>query len=431
MEIANLVVSHRKATIKEIERAWHGNYQMLIERILSQPDVKECAVILTCNRVEAYIVGHRTKEILRNFARKMNVSERIIEIHKDDKCLEHLLRVASGLESMMVGEDQILGQVKEFYRLSKEYGGIGDVLDIVFSKAINVGKKVRNLTEIGRGSVSIGSAAVELAEKIFGTLRNKKILIIGAGEMGSLVARAIAHKECEVYIANRTFSTAEELAKETGGIPIKFDQLEKYMVGCDAVISATAAPHYVIKKRMVENIMKIKNDTMLLIDIALPRDIEESVTEVPNVVLHTIDHLREISSENLKKRMEEAKKAERIIKEELEHLKMMLKDIKATSAICSMYSLAEDIKKQEILELYNKLAAKHNIDETVLPILEDFANSFLKKYLRRPTVRLRLAARNGMPGVIESVEYLFGGEEPELPEIKNEEIKKEHPETSF
>ena len=430
MEIANLVVSHRKATIKEIERAWHGNYRMLIERILSQPDVKECAVILTCNRVEAYIVGHRTEEILRNFARKMNVSERIIEIHKDDKCLEHLLRVASGLESMMVGEDQILGQVRDFYRLSKEYGGIGDVLDIVFSKAINVGKKVRNMTKIGKGSVSIGSAAVELAERVLGTLRNKKVLIIGAGEMGGLVARAIAHKECEVYIANRTFSTAEELAKETGGIPVSFDQLEKHMVGCDVIISATAAPHYVIKRKMVENVMKVRNDTLLLIDIALPRDIEESVTEIPNVVLHTIDDLREISSENLKKRMEEAKKAEKIIKEELEHLKMMLKDIKATSAICSMYSHAEEIKKQEILELYNKLAAKYSIDESVLPILEDFANSFLKKYLRRPTVRLRVAARNGMPEVIEAIEFLFRGEES-VPEIKNEEIKKRQTETSF
>jgi glutamyl-tRNA reductase len=431
MEIANLVVSHRKATIKEIERAWHGNYRTLIERVLSHPNIKECAVLLTCNRVEVYIVGHRTEEILKGFAGRMNVSERIVEIHRDDKCLEHLLRVAAGLESMMVGEDQILGQVKEFYRLSKEYGGIGDILDIVFSKAINVGKKVRNLTEIGKGSVSIGSAAVELAEKTLGTLRNRKVLIVGAGEMGTLVAKAIAHKECEVFIANRTYSTAETLAEETGANAIEFNQLERYMVGCDAVISATAAPHYVIRKKTVKDVMKVRNDRMLIIDIALPRDVEEQVVEIPGVILYTIDDLREISRENLKKRMEEAKKAERIISEELDHLKMMLKDIKATSAICSMYSCAEEIKKQEILELYNKLAAKHNIDESILPVLEDFANSFLKKYLRKPTVRLRVAARNGMPEVIEAIEYLFGGEDSELPGIKNEEIKKKHSETSF
>jgi len=220
MEIANLVVSHRKATIKEIERAWHGNYRTLIERVISHPNIKECAVLLTCNRVEVYIVGHKTEEILKGFAGRMNVSERIVEIHRDDKCLEHLLRVAAGLESMMVGEDQILGQVKEFYRLSKEFGGVGDILDIVFSKAINVGKKVRNQTEIGRGSVSIGSAAVELAEKTLGTLRNRKVLIIGAGEMGRLVAKSLADKDIDMmFVANRTYEKGiEQINKELAAL---------------------------------------------------------------------------------------------------------------------------------------------------------------------------------------------------------------------
>jgi len=426
MEIANLVVSHRKASIKEIERAWHGNYRNLLERILSIPTIKECAVLLTCNRVEVYVVGLKAGDILRNFAGNMNVSERIIEIHTDDKCLEHLLRVSSGLESMMVGEDQILGQIKEFHRLSKELGGVGEILNTVFSKSINVGKKVRSCTNIGKGSVSIGSAAVELTERELGTLVGKKVLIIGAGEMGTLVAKAIAHKECMVFITNRTLSTAEKLAKEANGEAIPFNQLERYIVGCDAVISATAAPHYIVKKGMVEDIMKVRNDKLLLIDIALPRDIEPDVEDIENVVLHTIDDLREISSENLKKRMAEAKKVERIIEEELKHLKMMLKDLKASSAIYSMYTLAEDIKRQEILELYNKLSYKYNVDETVLPILEDFSNSLIKKYLRKPTVKLRSAARNGMPEVIEAIEYLFGGEGSEVPKFKNEKAKEGH-----
>ncbi|MFP3946872.1 MAG: glutamyl-tRNA reductase [Halobacteriota archaeon] len=429
MEIANLVVSHRTASIKEIERAWHGDYRSLIEKIISIPNIQECAVLLTCNRVEVYVAGFNTEETLKRFAGRMNVSERIIEIHRDDKCLEHLLRVASGLESMMVGEDQILGQVRDFYRMSKDCGGVGNILDIVLCKAINVGKKVRNSTDVSKGSVSIGSAAVELAEKKLGTLRDKRVVIVGAGEMSTLVAKAIAHKECEVFIANRTYKTGEELAREVSGKAIGFDQIEKYIVSSDVVITATSAPHYVIRKNMVQDIMKVRHDELLIIDIALPRDAEEAIKDIPNVTLYTIDELREISSENLRKRIEEAKKAEKIIEEELSHLKMMLKDLKASAAICSMYALAEDIKKQEVLELYNKLAANHGVDETILPVLDSFADSLIKKYLRGPTVRLRSAARNGMPEIIESTEYLFGDKD-EVSKPSNEKTKEGNSETT-
>lgn len=429
MEIANLVVSHKTASIGEIEKAWHGDYRSLIERIISFPNIQECAVLLTCNRVEVYVAGFNTEETLKGFANRMTVSGRIIEIHRDDKCLEHLLRVASGLESMMVGEDQILGQVRDFYKMSKDCGGVGDILDTIFSKAINVGKKVRNSTDVSRGSVSIGSAAVELAQKKLGTLRDKNVIIVGAGEMSTLVAKAIAHKECEVCIANRTYKTGEELANEISGRAIGFDQMEKYVVGCDVVITATSAPHYVIRKNMVKDVMKVRNDELLIIDIALPRDAEEEIANIPQVNLYTIDDLREISSENLRKRIDEAKKAEEIIEEELEHLKMMLKDLKAGAAICSLYSLAEDIKKQEVLELYNKLAANHEVDETILPVLENFADSLMKKYLRRPTVRLRSAARNGKPEIIEATEYLFGDKD-EISKTSNEKTKKRNPETS-
>ncbi len=429
MEIANLVVSHKTASIEEIEKAWHGDYRSLIEKVISFPNIQECAVLLTCNRVEAYVAGYNTEETLKGFADRMTVSGRIIEIHRDDKCLEHLLRVAAGLESMMVGEDQILGQVRDFYKMSKDCGGVGNILDTVFSKAINVGKKVRNSTDVSKGSVSIGSAAVELAEKKLGTLRDKKVIIVGAGEMSTLVAKAIAHKECEVYIANRTYKTGEHLAKEISGTAISFDQLEKYVVGCDVVITATSAPHYVIRKNMIKDIMNVRKEDLLIIDIALPRDAEEEIADIPMVTLYTIDDLREISSENLRKRIDEAQKAEQIIDEELDHLKMMLKDLKAGSAICSLYALAEDIKKQEVLELYNKLATNHDVDETVLPILEDFADSLMKKYLRRPTVRLRSAARNGRPEIIEATEFLFG-EKDEVSKPSDEKTKKGHPETT-
>ncbi len=433
MEIANLVISHKKASIDDIQRAWHGDYRQLINRIMAYPRIRECAILLTCNRVEVYVYGRNAIEMLKDFAGKMGVPERIIEVHKGRDSLEHLLRVASGLESMMVGEDQILGQVKDFYQLGKEMGSIGEVLDIVFAKAIQVGKKVRRMTKINKGAVSIGSAAIELAERKFSTLIGKKAMIIGAGEMGKLVAKAISHKGLEkIYIANRTAKRGERLANELGenARAISFDKIEKYMVEVDLVITATSAPHYVITKPMAEKIMGIRKESLLIIDIALPKDVEDSVREVEGIMLYTIDDLREISRENLKRRMKEAEKAERIVQRELDHLMEMLKELKARNAICMMYSHADYIKNEEILELYHKLRSKYEIDENALPILESFANSLIKKYLRKPTVKIKMAARNGGTEVIDAVEYLFGGDTHGIPETQNEEVEKGKTETS-
>lgn len=427
MEIANLVISHRKASIDQIQKAWHGDYKKLLDRLMSLPNIRESAILLTCNRVEVYVYGTNTIETLKNFAKHMGVPERIIEIHRDEKTLEHLLRVASGLESMMVGEDQILGQVKDFYNLAKEYGSIGEVLDLVFSKAIQVGKKVRNRTRINKGAVSIGSAGVELAERILGTLEGKKALIIGAGEMGKLVGKAIAHKNLEkIYIANRTLERGEMLAKEIGenAQAVPFERIEKYLTECDFVISATSAPHEIITYEMMEKVMEVRKEPILLIDIALPRDISPEVEKIEGVMLRTIDDLREISKENLRKRLREAEKAEKIIKEELEDLVNRLKELKARNAICMMYSHAEAIKNDEIIELYNKLHSKYGVDESVLPLLESFANSLIKKFLRKPTVRLREAARNGRPEVVEVVEFLFGGASNGVSKAENEEVEK-------
>ncbi len=424
MEIANLVISHKKASIDEIEKAWHGDYKALIDRILNYPNIKECVILHTCNRVEVYVCGTDTIRLLKDFMEKMGVPERIVELNKDESALEHILRVAAGLESMMVGEDQILGQVKEFYNLSKDYGGVGEVLDLVFKKAIQVGRKVRKLTNINKGAVSIGSAAVELAEKRLGNLKGKKAIIIGAGKMGRLVGKAIAKRELErVYVANRTAEKGFVLAKEIGGIAIPFSEIGRYMVDCDVVITSTSAPHYIIKTDLVNSVMKIRNRHLLIIDIALPRDVEPAVKDIENVTLCTIDDLREISDENLRKRLEEAKKAEMIVKDELKILIKQIKELKARNAISLMYSKAYLIKDEEVAELFNKLKAKYGVDGDAIDLIESFANSFIKKFLRLPTVRIREAVINGKAEIIDLVEYLFGGENVGVSDIKNEETE--------
>ena len=405
MEISCLVISHKKASIKEIEKAWHGDCCMIINNILLNDNIKECALLLTCNRVEVYVVGKNTEEFLRKLAKEMRVSERIIEIYKDDDCLYHLLRVASGLESMIVGENQILVQIRYFYNISKNCGGIGEILDIVFRKAIHVGAKVRNLTNISKGSVSIASATIELIRKV-DSLENKKVLVVGAGEMGSLVAKALASK-AKIYIANRTFERAVRVAKALNGRAVRFEELEKYIAECDIVISTTSAPYCIITKDMIENAMSIRRKPILIVDIALPRDVEESVKEVEGVRLFTIDDLKVISEENMKKRLKEIKNAEIIIKEELKLLKGMLKELNAKEVIRCMYERAEEIKKVEIEELFNKLRSRYGIGEDVIPILEDFVNSFVKKYLHIPTQRIKELAKNCDTNTLKILEHIF------------------------
>ncbi len=426
MEIGCLVISHKKAKVEDIEKVWVGDYSKLAS-LLSSRSISEFAFIFTCNRFEVYAVGDEVKSYLKNVAEKFGVED-IAEILIGDDCLEHILRVASGLESMMVGEDQILGQVRHFHNMCKKLGTTGLVLDRVFNKAVQVGRRVRRETGISKGSVSIGSAAVELAEKVLGSLDGKRALLVGAGEMGTLVAKAIASKNVEaVLIANRTFSRAEELARKIGGIAVKFDRLEEYLKLCDVVISATSAPHKVISRDVVEKAMK-ERDKLVIIDIALPRDVDESVAEIEGVQLFTIDDLRRISEENLKRRLAEVSKAEKIIAEELNQLKLLLKDIKARAAIAAMYSSAKKFVDEEVNELYAKLAAKYGVDEEVKDLLYSFANSLIKKFLREPTVRLREAARDGKPFVIDAVMYLFG--DGNVPDREVEEAKARQPATA-
>ncbi|MFA4936334.1 MAG: glutamyl-tRNA reductase, partial [Candidatus Methanoperedens sp.] len=214
-EISSMLITHTKATIDEMESAWHGGIDQLLVRLKSHELVEECAVLKTCNRVEVYVVSPKGSKVLLEFAKHMKVSSRIIDFLDHEESLRHLLRLTSGLESMIVGEDQILGQVKELFGIAKKVHAVGKTLDTAFNKAIQVGKRIRNETGINKGSVSIGSAGVELAEKNLGGLEGKTVMVIGAGEMGTLVAKALANKNIKaIYVANRTFDKAAALACE-------------------------------------------------------------------------------------------------------------------------------------------------------------------------------------------------------------------------
>jgi glutamyl-tRNA reductase len=298
--------------------------------------------------------------------------------------------------------------MKDLYAYSKKAGTTGKIMDTAFEKAIQVGKRIRNETKINKGSISIGSAAVDLAEEILEGLTGKSVLVIGAGEIGILVAKALAEKDIEaIYIANRTFKKAEEIAYELGGHAVRLDDIKTYLIDADVVISGTSAPHYILTREIVEKAIENRSHKLLLIDIANPRDIEESVVELENVELCNIDNLRVISEKTLKMRKEEAKKAEAIIQEEIKLLNLQYKRQRADLLLADLYRQVYDVRIRERQKAVNKLCAYHTIGEIETEVLDDLTHSIVNKILAEPTKVLRQAAELGNEEFLDVVSRVF------------------------
>jgi len=411
-EIASMLVTHRTASIEEIERAWHGDVETILKWVQSQDRVEECAVLKTCNRVEIYVVAPRGEKVLFDLAKKARVSSRIIDFHNHDESLLHLLRLASGLESMIIGEDQILGQMKELIQMAMRAGTTGWMLETAFKKAIQVGKRVRKETRINERSVSVGSAAVDLAEEILGDLKGKSVLVIGAGETGELISRSLLCREIgSLAVTNRTLSSAVCLAESLGGEAVPFEEMPSRLHTADVVISATSAPHYILLKSDIEKAMAGRSNKLLIIDIANPRDVDQAAAEVPGVELHNIDSLKNISRENMKQRMAEAARVEEIIAEELQLLRAKYKRKEAEELLARLYSQAEQIKEQEVRKAMNKLSARHTLGEIEQQVLWDMSRSIVNKILSEPTKSLKSAAERGDVEILRSLCELFRLEE--------------------
>ena len=409
-ELSALIVTHEQATVDEIDACFGGDVEQLLSELFSDERVDECMVLRTCNRFEVYVVSSVASKVLLELARRLGIPIRLVNILSCEECLFHLLRVGAGLESMVVGEDQILGQLKEMHLLAREAGTTGKVLDTAVSKAIQVGKQVRSRTGISRGSVSIGSVSVDLAEEELGTLEGRKVMIIGVGEMGTTVARTLSHKRiAALYVANRTFSRSKALAGELKGVAIPYEELEDFLHEVDVVISATSAPHLILKRDRVKRALDghEKMRELLIIDIANPRDVEASVANLEGVRLYNIDNLRQISEKNLRLRLTEAIKAEKIVNDGLAHLCRIYKRQRADHIIKGLYSQLEEIKLREKKKVLNRLGAYHTLGDIEREIIDDLLHSLVNKILSEPTKQLRQAAEREDAELIATAVELF------------------------
>lgn len=374
----------------------------LIKQICSETGVTGCVILTTCNRTEIFASADRGESIegiillLKDICSDV---ENYLEVSTGTEVIRHIFRVVSGLESLIIGEDQILAQVKNNYFECRDECSTNSLLDIIFNQAIRVGKLVRTKTEISKGGVSVGSAAVTLAENIFGSLQGKKILIVGAGEMSCLIAKSLSSKGLKgVYVSNRNYETAKNIAETIGGQALKFDYLMDHIRVSDLVITATSAPHTIIHKQDVQEILKERKNDLVIIDIAIPKDVDDTVGQLQGVHLYNIDSLSEIAKENMELRREEAEKASIIVEDELIKIETKLKGMFIESYVADVWQKAEEIRKTELERALKMLNLN---DEKDIKILEDLTRVIVSKILHKPVKELREKVYNNLE-VIES-----------------------------
>jgi len=392
--IAIAGVSHHTANITTLEEFRFPNEPEFLKAAGQR--FKGVLLLQTCNRVELIVEGDADR--LREYL--IEQGRRDFFIHEGQGALTHLFNLASGIDSMIVGEDQILGQLKKTLADAQESGTASTFLELCINKAVHVGIEVRKSTLINRGAVSVGSAAVHLAESQIGTLEGKHILVVGSGEMGLLVAQALAAKQLTaMYVANRTYGRAVILANKIGGKAVRLSELYHYITLSDVVISCTSAPHPIIHKNELATAMKNRcwpveghPRPLILVDIAQPRDVEEGAGTIDGVRLFSIDNLRTINEQTMSNRKAEAERAREVVEAELEIFLRHLNRKSADDLLASLHMWADIVR---IRERDRAIARMGCNDPKIAEIVDDLSRVLAKKLLTDATFSIRESAEEG------------------------------------
>ncbi len=398
MNILVIGLNHKTAALDVREKvAFDGERLDEAMNMLKNPGaVKENIILSTCNRVEIYAavsdIG-RGVESIKNFLSSFhNVPVEFLDkslyVYTDADAVRHLYRVASSLDSMVVGEPQILGQLKDAFEAALRNRSTGVLLNKLMRKAVSTAKRIRTETKIAESAVSISFAAVELAKKIFDDLSAKSFMLIGAGEMAELAARhLITNGVKKVLVTNRTAARAEELAAEFHGRAVPFEDFIRELLNTDIIICSTGAPHYILRKEQLQRIMKERRQKpVFIIDISVPRNIDPMINDLDNVYLYDIDNLQGIIETNLNERAKEAEKAEKIVDEEIDSFLKWKDSLSAAPTIVALRNRAEEIRKTELEKTLRKLGP---MEEDRIKSIEYLTVSIVNKIIHPPTAALK------------------------------------------
>jgi glutamyl-tRNA reductase len=391
MQLALVGLSHKTAPVEIRERLAFASDDLgnALRSLAGWDGVGGAMIVSTCNRVEvlAEVSDDRlVRDFLCSYHRVPPESiEHFLYSYRGYDVVRHLFRVASSLDSMVLGEPQILGQIKEAFRTAEGAGTIGREIGSVMTRAFVVAKKVRNETAIGESAVSVSFVAVELARKIFGSLEGRNVMIIGASKMGELAARHLkSNGVSSVQVTSRTFENAVEMAKTFEGVAIPFERFGDHIDRADIVISSTGSPHYVVTKSDAERIIRLrKNRPMFFIDIAVPRDIDPSVNELDSVFLYDIDDLQQVVDGNVEERRSEANRAEGIVNFEVEAFCARMQSREVVPVIVEIQRAAEEFRTEQVAR-YGK-----SLDESQKDTVDRITKSMIRKLLAKPIAELK------------------------------------------
>ena len=409
-EIFNARITFRKSPIHVLERFTLGNIDNAYSSFQKHTDLQECVILQTCNRVEIFGSGTKPNldKIKKVWASLSGLEEHAfqdnLEWSKNTDVYDHLLKLTSGLDSMVVGEEQILGQIRSSIASARSNKSSGEHLNTLFDKAIRVGTRVRNSTGISKGSISIGSMAVKLAEENVDDMKLKHILLIGTGDAAALVAKSLTKRGYQFSITSRTVERSTSFSKTIGGIPIDFNQIltgfEKY----DIVFVATTAPYFLVTFERIQNALNTKNSGMMILDLSNPRTVDEKVAELSGIKLMNIDQIAEMVDKNMRSRMGQKNSAEQIIKEELTVLEASMKRLEAEPIVKDVFKNIDDIRIKEFEKAMSMIG---DIDPEKKKIIEDLTKSVVENIVSVPMNNLRKETEQGNTELIDTVGKLF------------------------
>lgn len=398
MHIIVVGLDYRTAPVEVREKFTFSEQQLpsALRQLQHTKSILECVIVATCNRTELYVVvdrhqvcGHYIRSFLEAwFGVPRQEFTSHLYMYEDQRAIEHLFRVASGLESMIIGETQILGQVRNAFLLAQQCRTTGTLFNRLFKQAVTLAKRAHAQTTIGETAVSISYAAVELGKRIFGDFTNKKVMILGAGKMSELTAKHLqANGSSDVLVVNRTYSHAEELARKFGGTACPMEEAPERLRDIDIVISSTGASGYVLTREQVEQAMEgRKSRPLFMIDIAVPRDLDPSIAEASGVFLYDIDDLEGVVESNLDHRRKEAAKIEVMIEEEIDQFEQWYKILGVGPVIRALQQKAEEIHQETMVSLFNKLP---DLDERETKLIRKLSKSIVNQVLHDPILRIK------------------------------------------
>ena len=393
LHIINARVTYRNAPIHLLEKFAFADINHAYNIFKDKAGLQECVILQTCNRVEIFGVsqGSNSGRLLDGWATAVGLSkshfQNVAEISSDRDVMLHLLKLTAGLDSLVIGEDQVLGQVKRAFEFSRTRQQVGPHLSILFERAIKVGSRVRTDTALNKGSVSIGSMAVNLASEYFDELKGKKILLIGSGEGASLIAKSLKLRNIDFMVTSRTFERAKSFTDAASGTPIPFEKALEMFHSVDLIFVSTIAPYYLLTYERISKAMTRRKKALMIFDLSNPRTVEEKVATIKKVKLINIDQIAEVVEKNIRSRKNEIQSASKIIDAEMKSVDTILKRRRIEPIVISIFKNVDEIRARELKKAFYIL--KDRIGPNEAKVIEHLSHAIVEGVLSSPMNNLR------------------------------------------